>query len=159
MSVLQDPVGWANFFKSMYSAWQNRSVVKDSWDRLGKIYDLLHSFYGVGRQFLKVGESILSKLALSGVSVSCLTASGFWLLLSTGFNRMLQALQDVDSALNVSTSGTAQFLERANYYLPLDTLATCILLYIAVWSGVHTFLTFGKVFGVLTGVRSVFRKD
>jgi len=159
MNPLTDPVGAWNILKLLWGAWQNRSVVTDSWDRLGKIYDLLHSFYGVGRQFLKVGESILSKLALSGVSVSCLTASGFWLLLSTGFNRMLQALQDVDSALNVSTSGTAQFLERANYYLPLDTLATCILLYIAVWSGVHTFLTFGKIFGVLTGVRMIARKD
>lgn len=43
------------------------------------------------------------------------------------------SMQSLDSAVaNVDPS----FLERVNYVFPLDTLATCVLIYLSAWAGV-----------------------
>lgn len=123
-----------NFFGSSIS------FFTDTATKIAGVYNAVVSVRSVGLQLLKTGESILSKIGLSGVSVSCLTSAGFFTLLYSGVGKLMSALQAIDSGLSSSASGSSGgVVAVANYYLPVDVIAICILLYISVWMGVSTF--------------------
>lgn len=129
--------------------------------KLVSLYGLIDQLYKAGLKALKIGESILSKIALSGVSVSCLTGAGFFALLYKGVNSLITAMQSVNSSLSNASAGvgSSSILSKVNFYFPIDVLCTIVLLLISIWVACSTFKFYCRLLGLVMGVRSSHRKD
>ncbi len=67
-------------------------------------------------------------------------------------SHLIDAMQGVKTEVTgVSSSfGTtdASFLEHVNYFMPIDSLASCVVLYIGIYCAVQMARLWSKVFGV-----------
>ena len=125
------------------------------YNKLCQVWDALSSLYTLGMKLKTTVESLMSKLALSGVSLSALTGAGFFTLLYAGVDKLFAALNNLDHQIDAMNSGSASgsWLAKLNHYFPIDTLATVVLLFLAIWTALATFKFWAKIIGMVVGFK------
>lgn len=105
------------------------------------------NFFGFSKSFVRwLGGA----KGLGGVCSAAMSVA-FYAGFGTMVSKILAALQELDlltSSVNAGSAVDSSFLSQVNFFLPLDTLATVIVLYFSLWVGVRTFGFWVKWIGV-----------
>lgn len=102
---------------------------------------------------LRKGVEWVASSRLFRFIVSFTAGSTVYLCIQAILTGILGFLDDVTSALNglnaAASAIDSSWLDRVNYFFPLDTFATVVLLYVSIWSAVEIFKSISWVYDKL----------